>query len=200
MKRLRNAFVTGILVLGPLMVTINLILWFVNTTDKTVRQFFPSSLLPEIPGLGLLISIAAIMIIGILTQNYVGNWLVNLFDAGIRRISLVGGIYGGIKKFLETILNPSSDKFKGVVLVEFPRNGVYSIGFRTGQPAAKIPNRETKNLVNVFVPCTPNPTSGFYILVPETDLIPLDMSVQEAFRNVISMGIIGGDEGEFGHK
>jgi uncharacterized membrane protein len=198
-KRIRNWFVTGVLVLVPVMVTINIIIWFINTIDATVRQFFPKTLLPEIPGLGLLMALAAILIIGLLTHNYVGNWFVNLFDAGIRRLSIVGGIYGGIKKFLETILNPSSDKFKGVVLVEFPRLGMYSIGFRTGQPAAKIPNRESKHLVNVFVPCTPNPTSGFYLLVPEESLIPLDMSVQEAFRNVISMGIVGG-ETEHHHK
>lgn len=194
MKRLRNAFVTGVLILVPAFATLDILMWLIRTVDRMVIRFFPDSLLPyRFHGLGVLMALGIILVVGGLTQNYVGTGIVNLFDTMIRRLGFIGGIYGSIKKFLETILNPSSDKFKGVVLVEFPRNGVYSIGFRTGQPAAKIPHREAKHLVNVFVPCTPNPTSGFYILVPEETLIPLDMTVQEAFKNVISMGIITED-------
>lgn len=195
MKKLRTAFVTGILVLVPLMFTIDLLRWIVQGLDQAARNYVPNSLLPDFPGLGLLITTGLILIVGALTQNFVGQYFVHLFDAGIRKIAVIGGIYGGVKKFLETILNPRSDKFKGVVLVQFPRAGVYSIGFRTGKPDHKLENAVAgKKITNIFVPCTPNPTSGFYLLVPEEDLIPLDLTVQEAFKIVISMGIVQTEE------
>jgi uncharacterized membrane protein len=195
LKKLRSAFATGILVLVPLMFTIDLLRWIVQGLDQAARNYVPNSLLPDFPGLGLLITFGLILLVGTLTQNFIGQYLVHLFDAGIRKIAVIGGIYGGVKKFLETILNPRNDKFKGVVLVQFPRNGVYSIGFRTGKPDSKLVQAVGgKNIVNIFVPCTPNPTSGFYLLVPEEDLISLDLSVQEAFKVVISMGIVQTDE------
>ncbi|MBI4405863.1 MAG: DUF502 domain-containing protein [Deltaproteobacteria bacterium] len=187
MKRIRTAFVTGLLVLVPLLATIDLLWWFVRSVDAKAQQilFFPF----DVPGLGLIIALGLIILVGFFTQNYIGSWIVTTFDNAIRRIRFIGGIYGGIKKFLETIINPRSDQFKGVVLIEFPRPGIYSVGFRTGQPDPKLV-QNTEKLVNVFVPCTPNPTSGFYMLVREQELIPLNLSVQEAFKVVISMGIV----------
>ncbi|NBT59013.1 DUF502 domain-containing protein, partial [bacterium] len=101
--------------------------------------------------------------------------------------------YGAIRKFLETIFTPGSDRFSAAVLLEFPKSGIYTIGFRTGKPDAKIPTHG-KTLVNVFVPLTPNPTSGFYLMVPEEELTPLSLSVQEAFKLVISLGIVTTEE------
>jgi uncharacterized membrane protein len=195
MKQLRTALVTGILVLVPMMATIDIILWFMQAVENSARHFLPTwVLLFDFKGLGILLAFAFILIAGMFTQNYVGKWVVSLFDTGIRKISIVGGIYGGIKKFLETIFNPRSDQFKGVVLVEFPRQGIYSIGFRTGNPDLKLSQRVPRKLVNVFIPCTPNPTSGFYLLVSESEVIPLELTVQEAFKIVISMGIVHSDE------
>ncbi len=196
MKRFRSAFVTGVLVLVPLMATLDIIAWFVRTLENSIRWYMPTNFLPfDFRGLGLVTGIVLIVVVGTLTQNYVGKWLVSVLDAGIHRIAVVGTIYGAIKKFLETIFNPRSDKFKGAVLVEFPREGIYSIGFRTGYPDPKIAKKHpAAKLANIFVPCTPNPTSGFYLLVPEYKLVTLDLTVQEAFKIVISMGIVTSEE------
>jgi len=195
MIRLRNAFVTGLLVLVPLMATVDILRWFVSALDRTVRTYVPTGILPfDFKGLGLILAFTVILVVGASTQNFIGRWLVDLMDGAMRRVAFAGGIYSAIKKFLETIFNPRSDKFKGVVLVQFPRAGVYSIGFRTGEPDPKIACKETKHLVNVFVPCTPNPTSGFYLMVPQEELIPLELSVQEAFKIVISLGIVTSED------
>ena len=195
MKSIRSAFVTGPLVLVPFMATIDILRWFIRSIDNSAKQYMPN--VPfDFPGLGLIIAIALVLLVGALTQNYIGKYLVDLIDSLIRRLTIVGGIYGGIKKFLETIFNPRSDKFNGVVLVQFPRQGIYSIGFRTGHPDHKLLADVDKSLVNVFVPCTPNPTSGFYLLVPEKELVTLKMSVQEAFKTVISVGIVTSDDAE----
>lgn len=195
MKGLRTAFATGILVLVPILATVDILFWFVNVVEHSVRNYIPTGALPfDFIGLGVLLALAIVLITGALTQNFLGKSLVSLFDAAVRRIPLGGGIYSAIKKFLETVFNPQSDKFKGVVLVQFPRAGVYSIGFRTGVPDPKVAKKLPTKVVNVFVPCTPNPTSGFYLLLPEEDLIPLDITVQEAFKIVISMGIVTSEE------
>ncbi|MCX6103198.1 MAG: DUF502 domain-containing protein [Proteobacteria bacterium] len=198
MKQLRTAMLTGVLVLAPLMATINILRWLIVNLDATVSQYLPAKITHDYPGLGLVSVLLLILIIGALTQNYVGQWLVNLLDSGVKKLPLIGSIYSTIKKFLATIVNPGSDKFSGVVLVQFPRNGVYSIGFRTGKPDAriipKVLDNEHAKFVNVFVPCTPNPTSGFYLWVKEEDVTPLDISVQEAFKTVVSMGIVSGED------
>lgn len=196
MKALRNAFVTGILVLVPLLLTIDILSWFVNSVENSVRKWVPSGLLPyDFRGLAFLLAIAVILLVGFLTQNIVGKALVSWLDHLIRRVPLGGGIYTAIKKFLGTVFNPSSDKFKEVVLVPFPREGMYSVGFRTGSPDPKVAKKLKKQkLANVFVPCTPNPTSGFYLIVPEDELIPLDLPVPEAFKIVISMGLVTSEE------
>jgi len=195
MKQLRLAFLTGILVLVPLMITIDILRWLVQSIDRSVRQYLPNMMLPfDFGGLGVLFALILILVVGFLTQNFIGEWFVRTLDGWIRRIPLGGGLYSSIKKFLETIVNPRSDRFKGVVLVQFPRSGIYSIGFRTGIPDSHLSRKISNPVVNVFVPCTPNPTSGFYILVLEEELIPLDISVQEAFKIVISMGIVTTEE------
>src|SRR5690606_35907682 len=123
---------TGILVLVPVMATIDLLLWFIRTIDASARSFIPVSLIPfDFHGLGIVLALAIILVTGALMQNFIGSWLINTFDLAIKRTPVLGGIYGGIKKFMETIFHQRSDRFSGVVLVEFPRTGIYSIGFRT---------------------------------------------------------------------
>jgi uncharacterized membrane protein len=194
MKQLQRAFVTGVLVLVPLFITINIFRWFIEAVDDIAKIYLPAFILKlDFPGLGLVIAVLLILLIGVLAQNFAGEWLLNVFDNALRRIKFVGGIYGAIRKFLETIFTPGSDRFSAAVLIEFPKTGVYSVGFRTGKPDSKIPFHE-QHLVNVFVPLTPNPTAGFYLLVPEKDLIPLSLTVQEAFKLVISLGIVTTEE------
>lgn len=197
MTKIRDAFVTGLLVLAPLMATIQLLYWLVTTIDNQFRKFFPSAVpVLDYPGMGFLVAIVLILLVGILTHVYIGQWIINVIDLSIKRIALVGGLYGSIKKFIQTIFHPSTDQFHGTVLVQFPRQGVYSIGFRTGKPDRKLLLKLPKPqaMTNIFVPCTPNPTSGFYLLVPEEELLPLELSVQEAFKIIISMGIVTSDE------
>jgi uncharacterized membrane protein len=191
MKRLRSAFVTGLLVCVPLLATLDILVWFVRAVDDSIRNYLPGQLgYLDFRGSGLILAIALILLTGALTQNYAGVWLISVLDGAIRRVPLGGGIYAGIKKFLETIFNPSNDQFKEAVLVQFPRAGIYSIGFRTGHPDAKLEKAAGGKFANIFVPCTPNPTAGFYLLVREEELIPLDLPVPEAFKIVISMGIV----------
>lgn len=191
MKRLRTAFITGFLVLVPLLATVDIMRWFVYTVDRTVRNYFPTELLPfDFSGLGLIIALLVVLTVGILATNYFGRWFISRFDRLVKKFPIVGGIYGSIKQFLETIFSSKQDRFNQAVLVQFPREGVYSVGFLTGTPDPKLISQRKKKVVNVFVPCTPNPTSGFYLLVPEEDLVPLDLPVQEAFKIVVSMGIV----------
>jgi len=198
MKSLRTAILTGVLVLAPLMATINILRWLIVNLDAMVSQYLPAKVTHDYPGAGLAGVFLLILLVGVLTQNIIGQGMVNLLDSGVKKLPLVGGIYTTIKKFLATIVNPGSDKFSGVVLIQFPRTGVYSIGFRTGKPDSRVVpktlDNEHAHFVNVFVPCTPNPTSGFYLWVKEEDLTPLDMKVQEAFKTVVSMGIVTQDE------
>lgn len=198
MKKFRTAMITGVLVLAPLMATINILRWLIINLDAMVSQYLPAKITQNYPGIGLLLVFLLILVAGLLTQNFIGQGLVNLLDSGVKKLPLVGSIYTTIKKFLATIVNPGSDKFSGVVLIQFPRTGVHSIGFRTGKPDARIIpkalTQEEGSYVNVFVPCTPNPTSGFYLWAKEEDLLPLDISVQEAFKIVVSMGIISGED------
>ena len=187
------------MVLVPLYATLDLFRWLINSVERSVRDYLPLKLLSfDFRGLGLLVSIGVILVAGIVAHNFIGRTILNWMDIGVTRIPLVGGIYGAIKKFLETVFDPKDDRFKGVVLIQFPREGVYSIGFRTGNPDAKLAKQLPEAMVNVFVPCTPNPTSGFYLLAKESELIPLNLSVQEAFRIVISMGLVTTEDPQHG--
>lgn len=198
MKTLRTAMLTGVLVLAPLMATINILRWLIVNLDAMVSQYLPAKISHDYPGAGIVGVFLLILLVGAFTQNIIGQGMVNLLDSGVKKLPLVGGIYTTIKKFLATVVNPGSDKFSGVVLIQFPRTGVYSIGFRTGKPDSRVVpktlDNEHAHFVNVFVPCTPNPTSGFYLWVKEEDLTPLDMTVQEAFKTVVSMGIVAPEE------
>lgn len=197
MKELRNAFIAGSLVLVPVVATLNLVFWLMGSLENGVRNFLPTTLFPiDFPGLGLILSLGIILLVGFTAKNHLGMALFAATDSILKRTPLAGGIYSTIRKFLETVFNPKSDKFQGVVLVPFPSANHLSIGFRTGKPDRRITPPGRTDLINVFVPCTPNPTSGFYLLVKESDTTPLDISVQEAFKIVISMGIVTLDENE----
>lgn len=177
------------------MATIDILRWFIKLVDKASREY-----IPELPfdfwGMGILFCFVIVLVTGILTQNYIGTWVINRFDRFIKTFPLVGGLYGAIKKFLETIFSPTGNQFKQTVLVEFPQPGTWSIGFVTGTPDKYIQDKRPEHLVNVFIPLVPNPISGFYVLIPDEKIVKLDLPVQDAFRIVVSMGIVGSDDND----
>ncbi|MBU2498844.1 MAG: DUF502 domain-containing protein [Proteobacteria bacterium] len=165
-----------------------------------VLKYVPQKYLPEtylnvrIPGLGLILALILILIVGFLARNIVGSKIVHWTDRIVNRIPLARIIYVAIKQLLQGVFLPQTRAFRRVVMVEFPRQGVYSIGFLTGVSKGEVQNKTAKKVVNVFVPTTPNPTSGFFIMVPEDEVIPLSMSVEDAFKLIISGGIVSPSE------
>jgi uncharacterized membrane protein len=165
-----------------------------------VLKYIPVKYLPEtylpfrIPGLGLILVIILIFAVGLLTRNLAGRKVVHFWENIVDRIPLVRIIYTGVKQLLEAFFLQKNQAFKRVALLEYPRRGIYVIGFITGESKGEIQSKISKNMINVFVPTTPNPTSGFYMLIPEDELIVLNMSVEDAFKLIISGGIFNPPE------
>ncbi|HML08840.1 MAG TPA: DUF502 domain-containing protein [Xanthobacteraceae bacterium] len=200
--RIRNYFLTGLIVAGPVAVTLWLIWWFVNWVDNLVRPFIPVAYRPEtylpvnIPGFGLIIAFVALTLLGFLTANLVGSRLINFGQGLLSRMPIVRPIYRTTKQIFETLFSSSESSFRRVGLVEFPAPGMWSLVFLTQSPsapvAAQLPPTEH---VSAFMPCTPNPTTGFFFYVPRRDVIDLDITVEQAMTLLISAGIIQPDGG-----
>jgi uncharacterized membrane protein len=195
--RLRAYFLTGVIVTAPIGITIFLVWKFLTFLDTYVAGLLPARYNPEnylpfsLPGLGLLLMLAFLTLVGMLTAGLAGRSLVRLGERLLSRMPVVRGVYGTLKQIFETVLAQKSRSFREVVLVEYPRRGVATIGFVTGATRADIQACSGEELVNVFVPTTPNPTSGFLLFVPRSELIHLDMSIEDAIKLVISGGIVG---------
>ena len=154
-------------------------------------RFNPNQYLPyEIPGIGLIVLISFLIIIGFLTANFFGRWIIRRTEIILQNIPLIKVFYNTIKQILETVLKNNSTAFRKVVLVEYPRKDLWIIGFTTGETSGAIKKKIREKLINVFIPTTPNPTSGFLILVPEKDLKYLDIRVDDAIKTVVSAGIV----------
>jgi len=196
-KFLKQSFMAGILTLLPIAGTIWLLKVLIITAEDFSRSFIPQRFHPEqvlghdIPGIGLLFALVMILITGMLTRLYLGKKLVTLGDKIFDRIPLGRGIYKAIKQFLNTIAGDTEKTFRRVVMVEFPAPGSYMIGFVTGTASGETQEKTREKVLNVFVPTTPNPTTGFLFLVPEHKLTPLEMSVEEAFKLIVSGGVVG---------
>jgi uncharacterized membrane protein len=199
--RLRTYFLTGILVSAPLAITFGLAWWFIDFVDSKVMPLIPARYNPElylpaaykgygIPGFGLLLMVLAITMVGWLTTNFAGRALIRLYERILNRIPAVRSIYGAIKQILETVLANQSNAFRQAVLLEYPRRGMWAIGFITGETKGEVQNLTEDRVINVFLPTTPNPTSGFLLFIPKRDLVVLDMSVEEAIKMVMSGGIV----------
>jgi len=194
-RPLRTYFVTGLLVWIPIAITFFALRLFVNLVDS-VLLLLPDRWHPDVvlgfhvPGLGVLITGFGLLLTGALLANLVGRTLVAAGDRLVARIPFVGPIYRGSKQLTETVLSPSSKSFREVVLVRWPHRDSRAIAFVTGTELAEVRAKTGEDLVSVFLPTTPNPTSGFIFMVPRADLIPLDMTVDEAFRLVISLGVV----------
>ena len=197
-SRLRNYFLTGLIIVGPVGITIYVLWWFINLVDGWVKPWVPVTYLPEtylpftVPGVGLIFSITALIIIGALTANLFGRTLVSYGEMMLDRMPVVRNVYRALKQIFETVLSQSSASFQKVGLIEYPRKGLYAIVFVSTTTKGEIDKkvREGETLLSIFLPTTPNPTSGFLLFVPEKDVLVLDMSVEEAAKLVISAGLV----------
>ena len=194
--RLRNYFLTGIIVTAPIALTIYLTWQFVDWVDSQAIPLLPAKYNPEnylpfsLPGLGLVISIVILTFVGFLTANIFGRTLLKTGERLVNRMPVVRTIYGALKQILETVLSQSSNSFRQAVLVEYPRRGIWTVAFVTGDTEGEVARRLDDDMVNIYVPTTPNPTSGFLLMVPRRDLIYLDMPVEDAAKYIISIGVI----------
>jgi uncharacterized membrane protein len=187
---LRKWFLAGLLVWLPLGVTLFVISTFIDVLNTSLL-LIPSFLRPHIPGLGILLSLALVLGTGALTANFMGRQLLAWTESLFQRIPLVRSVYGGMKKLAETLFSGKGNSFRKVVMIEYPRKGMWSLGFLTSDPVGEIEQRAGGvDLVAVFVPTTPNPTSGFLLLVPKDEVKELTMSVQEGMQFIISLGVV----------
>ncbi len=203
MIRLRRYLVAGLLVWIPLGVTILLIGFAVRQMDKTLglipANYRPSILLQQlfnaeqpvhIPGFGVILIVIVILVTGILVANFIGRFFVGGWESLLHRIPVVRPIYSAAKNFAEIVFSDSNASFKRVLLIEYPRKGLYSLAFQTADELGEVQGRTGEDVVGCFVPTTPNPTSGFIIIVPRKDAIVLDMEVDEALKMIISLGVV----------
>jgi len=203
MIRLRRYLVAGLLVWIPLGVTILLIGFAVRQMDKTLglipASYQPSILLQQlfntdapvhIPGFGVILIVIVILVTGILVANFIGRFFVGGWESLMHRIPVVRPIYSAAKNFAEIVFSDKNESFKRVLLIEYPRKGLYSLAFQTADELGEVQGRTGEDMVGCFVPTTPNPTSGFIIIVPRKDAIVLDMEVDEALKMIISLGVV----------
>jgi uncharacterized membrane protein len=195
MKRLRRYLVAGILVWVPLGVTFALVYFAVGVTDNTMllipEQYRPLALFGfNIPGLGVILAFVVLLVTGVLAANFVGRAFVGGWESLMERIPIVRTIYSAAKKFSEIVFSETGQSFKKVLLIEYPRKGLYSLAFQTSTNLGEVQGRTGEDVVCCFVPTTPNPTSGLIIIVPKKDVIELDMDIDDALKMIISLGVV----------
>jgi uncharacterized membrane protein len=191
----KRYFITGLLIWVPLAITVWVLNLIVSTMDSTLT-LLPEALQPRnligvhIPGLGVLLTLLVVLVTGLLAANIIGQRLVALWEGLLARIPVVKTIYHSVKQVSDTVFSSSGEAFRKALLVQYPRQGAWTIAFLTGQPGGDVSNHLQGDYVSVYVPTTPNPTSGFFLMMPRADVIELDMSVDEALKYVISMGVV----------
>ncbi|MEQ8481481.1 MAG: DUF502 domain-containing protein [Hoeflea sp.] len=199
-RRLRNYFLTGLIIVAPLAITAYLTWTFVGWVDSWVKPYIPTIYNPDnylpfaVPGFGLLTALFLITVIGFLTANLVGRSIIAFGESLLDRMPLVRSLYKGLKQIFETVLAEQSSSFKQAALIEYPRRGLWSIVFIATDTKGEVNHRlAEQDSISVFLPTTPNPTSGFLLFVPREDVMILDMSVEEAAKMVISAGLVSPD-------
>ncbi len=195
MKRFRRYLVAGLLVWVPLGVTLFLLKVLVDLMDQTLLllppPYRPDALFGfHIPGLGILLSLAVLLVTGVLAANLVGRQLVHLWESILQRIPFVRSVYSAAKNFAEIVLTDANQSFNKVLLIEYPRKGLYSLCFQTSTYLGEVQARTGEDVICVFVPTTPNPTSGLILMVPKSDVIELEMDVEDALKMVVSLGVV----------
>ena len=194
--RLRTYFFAGILITAPVSLTIYLAWLFITFVDERVfsvipQQYNPETYLPfSIPGIGLLLALVGLTLIGALTAGILGRAVHGLLEAILNRLPIIRSLYSAIKQIMETVLANKSAAFRECVLIEYPRKGIWTLAFITGATKGEVQELATEQLINVFVPTTPNPTSGFLLFVPEREIIRLKMRTEDGLKLVVSGGII----------
>ncbi len=192
----RRYFFTGVAVTAPIGITVYLSILFINFIDSNVKNLVPTRYNPDtylpfnIPGTGLVVAIFLLIIIGFFTAGFFGRFFVNLGEKIINKLPVVRSIYGALKQIFQTILGSSSKAFREVVLIEYPRKGIWAIAFITSETKGEVKLNLKTPCVNIFLPTTPNPTSGFLLFIPNKDIIRLNMNIEEGMKLVISGGII----------
>ncbi|MGY8960163.1 MAG: DUF502 domain-containing protein [Alphaproteobacteria bacterium] len=200
--RIRAYFLAGVLVTTPVAITLTVAWWLIELVDRNIVPMIPEHWNPDtylretigfeigLPGLGLLILFIAITMIGALTAGFLGRMVVSFGERILARMPVIRSVYSAIKQILETVLKQQSEAFRQAVLIEYPRRGIWAIGFVTGETEGEVQHLVREDVVNIFLPTTPNPTSGFLLFVPRKDMVVLSMSVEEAVKMVISGGIV----------
>ena len=205
MATLRKWLLTGMLVIVPGVITAWVLSWIVGTLDQTLNilpdRWQPDALLGlHIPGFGVLLTLAILLTVGAIASNFVGRRLVSWGDALVSRIPVVRSIYSSVKQVSDTVFSDSGNAFRTAVLVQWPHPGMRTIAFVTGAPAAEVAQHLDGEFVSVFVPTTPNPTGGYLVTVPKRDCVELSMSVDEALKYIVSMGVVAPEPRPAGSK
>ena len=195
MRLLRKYLIAGLLVWLPLAATVIVIKLLIELLNKTIL-LFPPEWQPEtlfgisIPGFGIIVGFLILILTGVFAANLFGRKLVGFWEAILGRIPLVRTVYSSVKQVLETLFTSNSESFRRVVLIEYPRKGIWSLGFQTNEALAAAKEASGKDLISIFIPTTPNPTSGFIVMLPAEDVTQLDITVEDGFKFIISMGVI----------
>jgi len=198
--KLRGYLLAGVLVTAPITITLWLTISIVGFIDRRIKNLF----LPEsyadsftffsIPGLGLVVVLLFLIIVGMLTTNFLGRFFIKIGENILDRVPVIRSLYGATKQIFETVFANQSEAFREVVMIEYPRKDMWVIGFLTGRSKGEVQEQTKADVVNIFVPTTPNPTSGFLLFVPEKDVKKLNMSVEEGIKLVVSAGIVAPDQ------
>ena len=193
--QLKKYLITGLLIWVPLVITVWVLSFLVGTLDQTLL-LLPDGWQPRawlgfnIPGLGVLLTLAVVLLTGMFGANIIGQRLVKIWESLLNRIPVVKSLYSSVKQVSDTLFSSSGQAFRKALLVQYPRQGSWTIAFLTGQPGGDVANYLTGEYVSVYIPTTPNPTSGFFLMMPKADVIELDMNVDEALKYIISMGVV----------
>lgn len=196
LARLRAYFIAGVLVTAPVTITAWLTITIVNFVDNRIAKLLPGEVIignfdaSKIPGLGVIVAFIALIVVGMLATNFLGRFFLKIGENILDRLPIVRSLYGATKQIFETVFANQSEAFREVVMVEYPRKGAWVIGFLTGRTKGEVQDKTSSDTVNIFVPTTPNPTSGFLLFVPEKDVIKMNMSVEEGIKLVVSAGIV----------
>jgi len=192
---LRKYFITGLLILVPLAITFWVILSVIGVMDQSLLllppEWRPEALLGRrIPGVGTILTLLIIFVTGLLTRNFIGNYVVAGWESLLNRIPIVNSIYSSVKQVSDTLFSPNGNAFRTAVLVEYPLKGVWTIAFVTGTPNGDVKQHLPGEHVSIYVPTTPNPTSGFFLILPKSEVIELNMTVDVALKYIVSMGVV----------
>ena len=195
-SRLNKYFLTGMIVLGPLGLTVLVVQWIVGVMDRTILGLLPEALHPttlvghHIPGLGVFGTLLLVLLVGVLASNFFGRTLVGYSEWLFSHTPGIKGVYNLFKQMTDTLLSKDKSGLRKVVLIEYPRRGIWTVGFLTGATHGELERVTARPMVNVFVPTTPKPTSGFFLLFPAEEVVELRMSVDEALKMVVSIGMV----------